>query len=667
MRFRQVHLDFHTSPLIPGIGEKFDRKHWQETLKNAAVDSITCFSCCHHGYSYHPTKVGKMHPHLDFNLLREQIDACHEIGVNVPIYITAGVNQYASELNPGWRSVDFEGRYSNWTKSPLDAGFFKLCFNADGYLDYLCALIEESVQMFPDADGVFLDITSQMPCCCPACIRDMLAGGFDPERPEDRRKFARQVMMTYYRRTFEAVRKHSDTMTIFHNAGHVKMGDTEILPYFSHLELESLPTGGWGYDHYPASAAYTRKLGMEFLGMTGKFHISWGEFGGFKHPNALRYECAAMLANGSKCSIGDQLHPAGRLDESTYSIIGAAYREVKAKEEYCDNVTSSADIAVLGAEPYIEENSDVPANSYPDGSVGASRLLLELHQFFDFVTLDMDLSQYKVLILPDVIKLDSKEAEIVRAFAARGGKVVLSGDSGFDRNTGEFLFDIGAKVGDMGKCDPDYLLPAEKFAPEYLSTPMVMYSASRRLTPDEGTETLGKVYDSYFNRSFAHFCSHFHTPNKPDESGFASGVLKNNFLYFAHPLFTLYYKYGNVAVKKYFAKAFFSLLGTDRKFECDLPVQGRATLMFQQEFDREILHLLFATPSLRGAETGNKIEVIEDLLPCGKVNVKLKCGRKVKSVKVVPQQQELDFTFENGTLTFTAPEFTCHQMIEIQY
>ena len=72
MRFRQVHLDFHTSPLIPGIGEKFDNKQWQDTLKEAAVDSITCFSCCHHGYSYHPTKVGKMHPHLKFNLLR-----CH--------------------------------------------------------------------------------------------------------------------------------------------------------------------------------------------------------------------------------------------------------------------------------------------------------------------------------------------------------------------------------------------------------------------------------------------------------------------------------------------------------------------------------------------------------------------------------------------------------------
>jgi|GEM_PF-2098842 len=47
LRFRQIHLDFHTSPRIPGIGEKFDKKCWQETLQDGAVDSITLFSKCH--------------------------------------------------------------------------------------------------------------------------------------------------------------------------------------------------------------------------------------------------------------------------------------------------------------------------------------------------------------------------------------------------------------------------------------------------------------------------------------------------------------------------------------------------------------------------------------------------------------------------------------------
>jgi hypothetical protein len=81
------------------------------------------------------------------------------------------------------------------------------------------------------------------------------------------------------------------------------------------------------------------QLGLPFLGMTGKFHLSWGEFGGFKNPNALRYEAALNLANGARCSIGDHMHPDGWMEEATYKLIGEAYREVETKEAWCTNVT----------------------------------------------------------------------------------------------------------------------------------------------------------------------------------------------------------------------------------------------------------------------------------------------------------------------------------------
>ena len=109
LRYRQIHLDFHTSPHIPGIGAKFNKKHWQKTLQEAAVDSITLFSKCHHGWSYHPTKVGKIHPHLNFDLLRKQYDATKEIGINAPIYLSAGFDQMASDEQPGWREIDKDG------------------------------------------------------------------------------------------------------------------------------------------------------------------------------------------------------------------------------------------------------------------------------------------------------------------------------------------------------------------------------------------------------------------------------------------------------------------------------------------------------------------------------------------------------------------------------
>ena len=49
LRFRQIHLDFHTSEFIDGIGSQFDPEEFAATLEKARVNSITCFARCHHG------------------------------------------------------------------------------------------------------------------------------------------------------------------------------------------------------------------------------------------------------------------------------------------------------------------------------------------------------------------------------------------------------------------------------------------------------------------------------------------------------------------------------------------------------------------------------------------------------------------------------------------
>ena len=78
--YRQIHLDFHTSPYIKGIGENFDSREFIKTLKDAHVNSINLFAKCHHGMYYYPTKIGTMHPNLTFDLFGEQIKACKPSG-----------------------------------------------------------------------------------------------------------------------------------------------------------------------------------------------------------------------------------------------------------------------------------------------------------------------------------------------------------------------------------------------------------------------------------------------------------------------------------------------------------------------------------------------------------------------------------------------------------
>src|SRR5687768_9081733 len=66
LRFRQVHLDFHTSGLIKDVAKGFDAEKFAATLKKASVNSVTCFARCHHGYLYYDSKVHpeRIHPHL---------------------------------------------------------------------------------------------------------------------------------------------------------------------------------------------------------------------------------------------------------------------------------------------------------------------------------------------------------------------------------------------------------------------------------------------------------------------------------------------------------------------------------------------------------------------------------------------------------------------------
>jgi hypothetical protein len=499
-------------------------------------------------------------------------------------------------------------------------------------------------------------------------MKDMLAAGLDPADQNDRIKFAREVLMTYYRRTTEAAKYNDPDMPIYHNS-HIPKGDREIFPYFSHFELESLPTGGWGYDHYPLAAAYCRSLDKEFLGMTGKFHTSWGEFGGFKHPNALRYECAAMLAQGSKCSVGDQLHPSGALDESTYRIIGSAYREVAQKEAWCENVRSAAGIAILGQEVLDPKYRQ---SSY-GGDEGAARLLLELHQPFDYVDAEMDFSRYSMLIMPDSCRVDDQLAEKLQKFLADGGKLVLSGESGMKPGENTFRFDIGAEYSGKSEFQPDYLRSAPEFSAEYMSTPQVMYLGSQRIKPLPGSIVLGDVFDPYFNRRFDHFCSHRHTPYRPEPSGFASGVMTENILYFAHPVFSLYRTYGNTAVKSYVAKALEKFAGETWQVRSDMPPQGRITIMEQPELNRTIVHLLYANTILRGGSrqvfdgtvTGGNFEVIEELNPAPAFHLSLRFPGEVRKITAVPENIDIPFTRQGDRLEIDIESFTCHRMLEL--
>ncbi|MBQ4353383.1 MAG: beta-galactosidase trimerization domain-containing protein [Clostridia bacterium] len=655
MNFRQIHLDFHTSEKIDGIGSNFSKEQFQSALKRGHVNSITVFSKCHHGWAYHPSEANEMHPGLSFDLLGAQIEAAHEIGVKTPVYLSAGLDEKMTRRHPEWLRRGKDDRIS-WE----NPGYHEFCMNSP-YLDYLIAQIEEVVRTY-DCDGIFLDIVGVRTCWCQNCVKTLLDEGKDPYNDDNVRELGERIYANYCRRVREAVDAIKPGLPVFHNSGHIRRGRRDLADVDTHLELESLPTGGWGYDHFPLSAAYSRTLGKQFLGMTGKFHTSWGEFGGFKHPNALRYEEALCVANGAKCSVGDQMHPDGYMEEATYDLIGAAYAEVESKEPWLDDVTSVADIAILSEEAianyYAEGN--IPHHGGADSDAGAVRIMLEGKYLFDVIDTQEPLDKYKLLILPDRIRLDEALTAKIRAFTKKGGKILAAGESALTIGGG-FAFDFGCDF--VGACAyrPAYVRP--QFELDCLgNSAYVIYAQSYDITAKDGAEVLLNRENPYFNRSTFAFSSHRHTPNDKSAS-YPAAVLGKDGAYIAADLFSEYAQMGNIYTKRILTHVIDVLLGEAKTLRTDLPAQGVVTLMDQKGENRLVNHVLYASPVRRG----KGIEIIEDIIPLYNVSVSVKTDKSPKRVYLAPEMKDLAYTYENGTVSYTLEKLDLHAMVVIDY
>lgn len=621
--YRQIHLDFHTSERVPDVGARFDPAEFARTLNDAAVDAIVLFAKCHHGWSYFDSKVGARHPNLSFDLLDQQVSACEAAGIRTTIYISVGWDERAARDHPGWRRILPDGGFEMMRGRNLDASWAYLCCNSP-YLDYLCTSIEEVCERYPGADGLWLDIVRETPCCCTYCRAGMDAQGLDWTDEADRHCFARGVLATYLDRTERAARKQRPDTGLFHNSGMVPRGDLAAYDRFSHVEIEALPTGGWGYDHFPVSARYIDPTGLPFMGVTGRFHSTWGELGGFKHPNALRAEIATMVSHGAHVCVGDHLEPSGTLDADAYRMIGAAYREIAPLQLLVEGSAPVADVALLSSVGDRRPGTILrDARNCPEDE-GALRILQQSHILFDVVDRHADLSRYRVLILPDAVRVDAALAAILDAYLAQGGALLLSHESGLASDGRSFAIDPGGRYQGESPRPVSYVQPTPALRPSFITGPMVIAAPAIQVRADADADVLAELIEPLFDRTPRHFSGHQHAPPCDEPSGYAAALRKDRILYLAHAVFTHYRRMGHVAVRHYVAAAIRALLPRPTVISTNLP--STATVTVRRRPGQRIVQILYAPREARGDTIRGLIEVIEDLPRLADIDLALDLG-----------------------------------------
>ncbi len=648
---RQIHLDFHTSPYIPGVGASFDAEAFAATAKDAHVSSITVFARCHHGMLYYDSKQFPelVHPHLaNKDLMTLQVRALHAVGIRAPIYITVQWDYAHATTRPDWLIRKRDGSHEG---SPFDEpGFYQsLCVNT-GYYDFLAAHTAEVCELLGDElDGLFFDIVGIRPCWCAACRDEMQQRGIDTTDESAVRAFAKSSLTRFKQKLTALVRTYSKRATIFYNAGHIGPCTKDSADAFTHYELESLASGSWGYLHFPVTARYARGLTCETgdhdavidtgyadnMGMTGKFHTTWGDFHSLKNLAALEFECFRMLSFGFACSIGDQLEPGGTLGAATYRLIGKVYEQFEQREPYARPSVPIVDAAVITDEcPMFEHNM-------PEPLLGAAQMLEELAIQFNILDIEMDFSQYKLVVIPDGVKGSQAFADKLNAYVARGGKVIACGDGGvYD---GRYPDCYGATYGFHNPLYPDFLIAngalAEGLEPgnEY-----VIYQQGVKASATTA-QCIMQARAPYFARVGDHFCSHHYTPSAKGQA-YPAVFQNGNVILFAHPLFAQYRHNAPNWCKTLICNAM-DRLGVSRTVAHNGPSTLAVSVLDQPQHSRYTLHCLSYVPVRKSAT----IDVIEERTVVSDVTFTLSLPKAVKSATVVPDGTPLDVV--GGTVT----------------
>jgi len=588
---RKIHGDFHTAGFIRGVGKDFDPEEYAGTLAAADVNAICIFAKGHHGYAYYDTKVGTRHPGLDFDLMKAQIEACHRRRIHVWTYFSIAIDElYASTME----AAD--------PKSLVGLAKLKVDVNSHYVRDYVWPMIVESVRDY-DVDGVFFDF------------------------PGDE---------TFVQETIRLIKGIKPGLVVAYN--HQWDKTRQELAKLDVLEIESWRHKQTLY-HWQYIARYARGA-VPLTAMTIRFWKGWGDFGGLTDEAMLRYEVATGLANGCAITIGDHLHPFGRLDKAVYDRIGRVLREAKA------------------IEPYVNDSQSIPYVALLRQEERACHALIDAGIHFDVIDTTQDPSPYAAVIVPDAGRIPPEYAARLDEYVRGGGRLLATG-----RPSTQMAGLLGIAV--SGEAEPSFIRVDGRMLPTPAATDLYTYEKVTVVDGRPGTSVVAPLVWP-LNHGTTHE-SRRQSPPDDKVSGHPAITWrthgKGQAMYAAAPLLDIYAIWGYTPMRQILSDMLRRMIApADRLAEVEAPASLEVSLNRQGE--RIVVHLVHCPQSRRAASSFGKDDFVNtEPMIDGEPTIagtRLRMAAKLlgdRKVRLVGSTEPLSVRREDGVATIEVPPF----------
>jgi putative glycosyl hydrolase-like family 6 (GHL6) protein len=448
-RQRHILLDMHVPDWDERLLARFDPQEMVEHYVRAGADAVMVYTNSHAGQCYWPTTSGRQHAGLrGRDIVGETLTLLHERGIAACAYYSANFNNWAYTEHPDWRMepANARGLFGGGSRYGV------CCFNNSDFLGFMLAQTEEIASAYP-FDAWFYDMIFWTGICRCASCRARYRAECDAELPERvdwhspewcRFQDARERWLADELVVLRAkVKEHLD-VPVFCNGALVPAGwkagySTALLTACDLVGGDFPPSGGGAFVFDSLASRITRSV-TQYMGTVSAYGGGASQLRSAGELDA--HACSAALFGAQFMAI-DAVELDGSVNPATYDRIGLSFEQMR---PFADHLGGRpiADVAVYWSLPAqvspwdngrpIEEIgfdalSFLSPSPHTTAVLGSLEALRAAHLPVGVITkADLgDLDEFRVVVLPNVVRMDIDEIEAFRSYVHSGGRLYVSG------------------------------------------------------------------------------------------------------------------------------------------------------------------------------------------------------------------------------------------------
>ncbi len=437
--FRRHLCDMHIADFDNRFLSEFSADNYFENLKKAKVSAAMIYFQSHLGYCNYNTKTGKMHNAFvgREHEVKKLVDLCRGNGISVVGYYSLIFNTWAADTYPEWEIVHEDGK----TNRIKGSRYGICCPNNPDYRKFVYGQIKEMSEEYT-VDGMFYDMPFwPARCYCSHCQKRYAeeVGGeiprrnspdYDYEKYNNFIKVSKDWMGEFSLWVTEVTKKFFPGVSVEQNYAQAALPvnslsekTNDACDYIGGDLHKDAITQSFACKYY-----YSATHNQPFEYMLSRCTPNLTAHTVTKSRDLLTSYVMLTCAHHGATLMIDAIDPVGTLNSDFYTFLGEVFEEEIPYEKYLTEGKMIADVGVFYHYDARYGNLQGQSHTNYTGTVNAVKNMVRQHVPVGVIASENmpDLNEYKFIILSNPHHLTDEMRNALIKYVENGGTLYFS-------------------------------------------------------------------------------------------------------------------------------------------------------------------------------------------------------------------------------------------------